>query len=236
MEDKNKNDKDITQNDNFAAFIESQKLIIREMMHEHRDSVREAAKNHQEEMSRNKRLAIILTVISVVVAVSSVTTGVFMGIQQLNVSRLYKREGWYENRINNWTARDDDLMNAMVNVRDVRDEAQMQCKDYKYVGPDPAVYRRKLKNANYKLIGAGYAIKNTFNLEIQRKMNSFISSSSLDTKVCAKGAANDNILRKNQDEINDLILTSIGDLKQKRDLIMDQIEGIHDRKKDTSNR
>src|SRR3990167_2283426 len=78
--------------ENHTVFLDSQKLIAREILHEHREVVREAAQHHKEEMTAQRWHMGIGTVVLLV----SLVAGFYISIKQLNLSRLYERSTWLE--------------------------------------------------------------------------------------------------------------------------------------------
>ncbi|OGT34043.1 MAG: hypothetical protein A3C44_04395 [Gammaproteobacteria bacterium RIFCSPHIGHO2_02_FULL_39_13] len=214
--------------ENQTTLIESQKLIIREMLQERRDAEREAVQNHKED-ARYQRWH---TTISTIVVLGSLIAGLYVGVQQMDLSRLYKRAGWLEASINTQNTKYEALMGAMTAVRGIRAEGQLTCKNGQYAGPDPAGYQQRLFTADYKLVNTTFAPKRMFGPDVNKKIVSFVSDSSgIDRLgVCAKGAVDDNTLKKEQNEISDLITTQIDKLEQEKNGITDKIEGIENNK------
>lgn len=214
--------------ENQAMFLDSQKLIIHEIMHERRDIERETIENHNQE-SRYQRWH---TAIGTVVILGSLVAGLYVGVQQMNLSRLYKREGWLETRINLRDAQYNTLMSVMTTVRGIRVEGQLYCQNGKYAGPDPAGYQQRLLGADYKLAGAAFGSKRLFNAEIFKAIVSFLHLVRQNQGICDKKAATDQELHISQNEISSLILSSIDQLEKQKEEIILNIEGIENFKKD----
>ena len=209
--------------ENHTMFLDSQKLIIREMMHERREIEREAIENHKQEGNYQ----LWFTTIGTIVVLASLIVGFYVAVQQMNLSRLYKREGWLENTINNQNAKYEVLMSAMSTVRGIRAEGQLSCKNGQYAGPNPAAYQERLFTADYRLVSAVFAPRRMFGPEVFKKIVSFVyDSNGRKLGICAKGAPDEEVLRKQQDDINNLISSQIDQLEKEKSDVEDQIEGV----------
>lgn len=208
------------QKQNQAAHIDSQKLIIRELMHERRELERDSIENHRED-SRYHRMH---TRINIAVILLSVIVGFYVGIKQMTLSNLYQRVDWIESNIKTQGSEYSALMYAMTTVRGIRVEGQMYCHNGQYTGPNPAAYQSKLLTADYKLVSSAFSPKRTFNAEVNKKITSFLYAVRQDQGVCAKGAANDKELQIKQSEISNLMSNSIEKLEKEKEKIINRIQ------------
>lgn len=162
----------------------------------------------------------LITVLGVALSIGASTY--WNSVQQKH-NRIYGQISEIKEEIHQHFEVRNQLMNAMTQVRSIRDIGQIQCKDGKYMGNDKISYQEKLFSATFNFVSATYSTTGFFNKAIDKKISEFMSYIDLDTKgICEKGAVNDENLRPLQRDINNLILDDINVLKLKRNALIEQ--------------
>ena len=215
--------------------IDDHKKLMHETMQDHRELTLATEKNHREDILHYEKTEHRLTAISVLVVCLSVIVGGYWSLKQQRLSAektelatLYKKGSWIDSKEINQTAIKNEFMIAGVNLRAIREEGMIYCKNGQYTGPDPVAYRQRLYSADYALLGASFKTTGIFNADIENQVRSFMSHSySLGKNaVCTKDSPKDEDLRKKQNELNQLMMGSINELKNKKEVIVKKIEKL----------
>ena len=200
------------------------------------DEIREEnKKTHASETKRMRWDAFIIVFISTFsICISILFTnfwdlqGKKIDLRRVELTHSYNQEQMYQNRIAYLQNQIDyqfkirnQLMDAMVVMRGIRDIGQKQCRNGHYIGKDPIAYEQKLFSASYALVGAYYKTIGVFNDNVKQGILKFNAMSSADDgAVCAKNAVTEKELRPLQAEIDGQILITIEALvKQKNKLV-----------------
>src|SRR3989338_1667029 len=200
------------------------------------DEIRQENKrNHEKESIRQRFDAYIITVISVLSICASIIVSNYWDLREKQIdlkrvelmqrsnqeSVIQNRIQYLQSQIDHRFALRDQLMDAMVKMRGIRDIGQKQCKAGQYDGTNPENYQEKLFATSYDLVGACYKIIGIFNDEIKQETLHFLSISSADNgNICEKNATTDKELRPLQVKIDNQIISLIEGLEQQKNMLM----------------
>lgn len=191
----------------------------------------EIRQDQEKEGRRQRRDAWLIAMISIVGIGSSVIAASFwsykqeqVALQKTQIAALYSEAHSIQRKIDDELKLRNELMDAMVNVRGVRDFGQKQCKNGVYEAGDKVEYTQKLYAANYALLSAAY---NTTGVFDQDKIIRFLSLVNLDQySVCDKKTVSGNELSSLQADINREILQRIEKAKQTKEDVIDRINNV----------
>lgn len=192
----------------------------------------EIRRDQNKEVKRQRRDAWLIAMISIVGIGASVIAASYwsyeeekVSLQKTQIAQLYNQANEIQHEIDNRMEKRDELMDAMVNLRGIRDEGQKQCGHGLYIGKDAITYQQKLFAADYAFIGAFYKMTGVFNDAVQNKIAAFSSLANMNQpNICASNAATDKVLRPLQTEANILILDSIEKLRDQKKQLTIRIE------------
>lgn len=191
----------------------------------------EIRRDQNKEVKRQRRDAWLIAMISIVGIGASVIAASYwsykeekVSLQKTQIAALYNEAHSIQRKIDDELSLRNGLMEAMVNVRGIRDFGQRECKNGIYDGSNSIAYTQKLFASNYELVGAAYKTTGVFN---QDKIIRFLSLASVDNAgVCAKNAPTDKELRQLQADINADILQCIEKEKEQKKLVIDRINSF----------
>jgi hypothetical protein len=193
----------------------------------------EIRKDQKKEVKRQRRDAWLIAMISILGIGLSVIAASFWSYQQEKVSlqktqiaQLYNQENLIQQKIDDRLIRRDKLIDAMTNVRAVRDEGQRRCKNNQESSEKVSLeYQKNSRLADFALASAFYKTTGVFNTEVRDKILLFGSLADVDkVGICAKGSATDNELQAVEIDANNLILNSIEKLEKEKEQIREQLQ------------
>ena len=175
-----------------------------------------------------------ITILSVFLGAGGIAASVILASHEYTAGQksaaLYKLASDISSEVKEQRSANRILMSAMVKVRDAREEGQEHCgSDGKYSASYSYEQQKKnkseLRAADFALVNAIFQTKGIFSAPTES--GSYKFAALVDTSkagVCAKGAANDDDLRKLQRQISEAILISINSLEKKRKDILEQLK------------
>ena len=213
---------------------DGQKESSREFVAAFRDISHQSILRHKEQMKETKMHGYILAFITIVLVLGTTFFGgYYSSVLQTKAqkSAVYQKQAQrIDAKIATLEAVKNKFAAASINLRGIRNEDQQYCVNGQYAGPYKKTYRHDLFVSFYSLIGTLPEIMDVFDAEVAQQTKLLIAmfSSSVDKAgICAKGVATDNILFAKQSEIQNLMIESINQLKQKRKAINEKIRIVN---------
>ena len=193
----------------------------------------EVRHEHEKEVRRQRLDAYIIATVSVFSICLSVIVASYWSLEERKIglkrvqllqnfnahNAIQSRITYLQQEINERFALRNQLMEAMVKVRGVRDIGQKQCENGQYAGSDPVRYQQQLFADSYNLVGASYKTIGIFGNAIKNELVKFGTLSGVDQEgICAKNAATEKELRPLQARIDQMILAEITELEKQKQI------------------
>lgn len=213
--------------------------LIRETRERYEELARQNRAEDEMQKKRIRRDAYIVTFISVFAICGSIIAtcywdyqGKKMDLKRVETTDRFNQENilqgkiiYLQKEIEHRFALRDQLMDAMVRMRAIRDAGQIQCKDDRYGGNDPEAHKQKLFTSEYELEGAYYKTVGFFSDDIQKEMHHFAEISGEEKGgIYSKTAVTKEQLRALQANIDNMIIASITPLQQQRNQLISKLD------------
>lgn len=200
---------------------------IEELAHQSVDQAKEAEETKKKFLRAIKIDAYLIPLITVAGVALSIGASTYWNSVQQRHARVYEQVNEIKEEIKGEFVIRNQLMDAMTQVRSIREIGQSECKNGKYDGKDKVAYQQKLYSSLFNLVTAYFYVTGVFEQEIKNKILGFLSLADvteIDKGLCGVIAVKDKDLRALQVSINYLILHEIEKLRIKKGQLEDEVK------------